>query len=188
MLKLHWVECSIITSSCNLALMLYPYMNDERSSELVHHTTKTMHGLDLASLTDTVASLDRKEKVKHSIRKSISNNNHADMTLYNFHKCFILTFQRNGWWSKFDKYLNNKNTSIHSLNLILSLSFFLSVIVFILFYFFIYLLFFCIFFLFLWVFFCHFSYCYVSFSMHYNYLFFLHKTMHLLLLSINIMV
>ena len=39
----------------------------------IYHTTKTMYGSDLASLTDTVASLYTKEKVKHSVRKSIPN-------------------------------------------------------------------------------------------------------------------
>ena len=38
-----------------------------------YHTTKTVYGSDLASLTDTVASLYTKEKVKHSVRKSIPN-------------------------------------------------------------------------------------------------------------------
>ena len=39
------------------------------------HTTKTVYGRDLhvASLTDTVASLETKQKVKHSVRKSIPN-------------------------------------------------------------------------------------------------------------------
>ena len=37
------------------------------------HTTKTRYGSDLAPLTDTVASLYTKEKVKHSVRKSIPN-------------------------------------------------------------------------------------------------------------------
>ena len=36
-----------------------------------YRTTKTMYGSDLASLTDTVASLYTKEKVKNSVRKSI---------------------------------------------------------------------------------------------------------------------
>ena len=38
-----------------------------------YHTTKTVYGSDLASLTDTVASLYTKEKVKHGVRKSIPN-------------------------------------------------------------------------------------------------------------------
>ena len=38
-----------------------------------YHTNKTMYGSDLASLTDTVASLYTNEKVKHSVRKSIPN-------------------------------------------------------------------------------------------------------------------
>ena len=37
------------------------------------HTTKTVYGSELASLTDTVASLYTKQKVKHSVRKSIPN-------------------------------------------------------------------------------------------------------------------
>ena len=37
------------------------------------HTTLTVYGSDLASITDTVASLDTKQKVKHSVRKSIHN-------------------------------------------------------------------------------------------------------------------
>ena len=37
------------------------------------HTTKTVYGSELASLTDTVASLYMKQKVKHSVRKSIPN-------------------------------------------------------------------------------------------------------------------
>ena len=37
------------------------------------HTTETVYGSDLASLTDTVDSLYTKQKVKHSVRKSIQN-------------------------------------------------------------------------------------------------------------------
>ena len=37
----------------------------------IKHTTKTVYDSDLASLTDTVASLYTKEKVKNCIRKSI---------------------------------------------------------------------------------------------------------------------
>ena len=33
------------------------------------HTAKTVYGPELASLTDTVALLYTKEKVKHSVRK-----------------------------------------------------------------------------------------------------------------------
>ena len=36
-----------------------------------HHTYKTVYGSELASLMDTVASLYTKQKVKHSVRKSI---------------------------------------------------------------------------------------------------------------------
>ena len=39
-----------------------------------YQTTKTAPGSDLASLTDTVASLYTKQKVKHSVRKGIKNN------------------------------------------------------------------------------------------------------------------
>ena len=36
------------------------------------------------------------------------------MTLNNFDMCLILTFQKNVWWSIFNKYLNNKDTEIIS--------------------------------------------------------------------------
>ena len=50
----------------------------------IMHTTKTVYGSDLASLRDTVASLDTKQKVKHSVRKSIPNKAIVVMTLDNF--------------------------------------------------------------------------------------------------------
>ena len=43
-----------------------------------------VYGSDLASLTDTVASLYKKEKVKHSVRKKYPKQSHAVMTLNNF--------------------------------------------------------------------------------------------------------
>ena len=43
------------------------------STDFIYHTTKTVYGSDLASLTDTVASLYTKQKVKHSFSKSIPN-------------------------------------------------------------------------------------------------------------------
>ena len=39
----------------------------------VFHTTITVYGSELASLTDTVASPYPKQKVKHNVRKSIPN-------------------------------------------------------------------------------------------------------------------
>ena len=36
------------------------------------------------------------------------------MTLHDFDMCLILTFQRNVWWSIFNKYLNYKDTEIIS--------------------------------------------------------------------------
>ena len=45
----------------------------DRFNADLDHTTKTVYGSELASLTDTVASLYTKQKVKHSVRKSIPN-------------------------------------------------------------------------------------------------------------------
>ena len=70
-----------------------------------YHTTKTVYGSDLASLTDTVASLYTKEKVKHRVRKSNPKQSHAVMALNNFDMCLILTIQRNVWWAILIKYL-----------------------------------------------------------------------------------
>ena len=75
-----------------------------------YHTTKTVFGSDLASLTDTVASLYTKEKVKQSVRKKYLKQSHAVMTLNNFDMCLILTFQRNVWLAILIKYLYNKDT------------------------------------------------------------------------------
>ena len=47
---------------------------------LLTHTTKAVYDSDLASLTDTVASLYTKEKVKRSVRKN-PKQSHAVMTI-----------------------------------------------------------------------------------------------------------
>ena len=76
-----------------------------------YHTTKTVYGSDLTSLTDTVASLYTKEKVKHSVRKKYPKQSYAVMTyINNFDMCLILTFQRNVWWAILIRYLYNKDT------------------------------------------------------------------------------
>ena len=72
-----------------------------------------MNGSDLASLTDTVASLYTKQKVKQH-QKKYPKQSHAVMTLNEFEMCLILTFQRNVWWSIFNKYLHNKDTATSS--------------------------------------------------------------------------
>ena len=59
------------------------------------HTTTMVYGSYLASLTDTVASLYTKQKVKHSVRKkSIPNKSMQLWHLKQFDMRLILTFQK----------------------------------------------------------------------------------------------
>ena len=73
-------------------LVIYNTLTLEKDRHRIH-TTETVYDSDLASLMDMVASLDMKQKVKHSVRKSIPKQSHVVMTLNKFDMCLILMFQ-----------------------------------------------------------------------------------------------
>ena len=57
----------------------------------LYHTTVTVYGSDIVSVTDTVASIDTKRKVKHSVRKKYPKQSHVVMAFHKFDMCLILT-------------------------------------------------------------------------------------------------
>ena len=72
---IHWDHKSVtIMCFMNTWTRVSPLLVNIKLKRLDNdHTTKTVYGSELASLTDTVASLYTKQKVKHSVRKSIPN-------------------------------------------------------------------------------------------------------------------